>query len=497
MPVDLVYFRGEEEGKILQTSQEMRFDQRQVNLDKIIDPASTSEATVPIVDAVQKLDALWKENQYQCEQGRQQINALGKEIAQKSKAKEPIDELKAKSLQLKADIAEYERLSKYYEEERNKYQSRVGNIVHESVPKEQDEAFNAIIRTWGEPQMKAENLHHHHLLHMIDGYAAEQGSNVAGHRGYFLTEAGLMLNQALIRYGIASLRKKQYKAMQPPFFMKKDVMAKTAQLEEFDEALYKVTGESNQGDFYLIATSEQPISAYHLGEWMDPSKLPQRYCGISSCFRKEAGSHGKDAWGIFRVHQFEKVEQFVLCSPEESWQMLDEMVSTSESFIKSLGLPYRVVTIVSGALNNAAAKKFDIEAWFPTLGVYRELVSCSNCTDYQSRAMETRYGLSGKNNALGAKQYVHMLNGTLCATTRTLCCILENYQNEKGILVPKVLRKYMDWTAEAEDDLDNDELWTIPFVKEKPEHEAGVGGAEIKARKEAAKKAAATKAKPE
>jgi len=177
--------------------------------------------------------------------------------------------------------------------------------------------------------------------------------------------------------------------------------------------------------------------------------------------------------------------------------MLDEMVSTSESFIKSLGLPYRVVTIVSGALNNAAAKKFDIEAWFPTLGVYRELVSCSNCTDYQSRAMETRYGLSGKNNALGAKQYVHMLNGTLCATTRTLCCILENYQNEKGILVPKVLRKYMDWTAEAEDDLDNDELWTIPFVKEKPEHEAGVGGAEIKARKEAAKKAAATKAKPE
>lgn len=491
MPIDLVYFRGEDEGKQLAESQAMRYDKRTINVDKIIDPESTSEEVVSMVEAVQRLDALWKANQWSSDRGREQINTLGKTIAQKAKAKEPIDDLKAQSLQLKADLVEFDRLAQYYEAQRNSIQARIGNIVHESVPREQDEAFNAIIRTWGEPKMSPANLHHHHLLHMIDGYAADQGANVAGHRGYFLTEAGLMLNQALVRYGIASLRKKQYKAMQPPFFMKKDVMAKTAQLEEFDEALYKVTGEGGS-DFYLIATSEQPISAFHMGEWIEQSKLPQRYCGISSCFRKEAGSHGKDAWGIFRVHQFEKVEQFVLCSPEESWQMLEEMVATSEEFIKSLELPYRVVTIVSGALNNAAAKKYDIEAWFPTLGVYRELVSCSNCTDYQSRAMETRFGLGGRAN-LNGKQYVHMLNGTLCATTRTLCCILENFQTEKGVLVPKVLRKYMDWNAEADADLDNDELWTIPFTKEKPEHEAGVGGAELKARKEAAKAAAAKK----
>lgn len=493
MPIDLVYFRGEEEGKTLAQSQAMRFDQRRINVEKIINPESTSEETVPIVEAVQKLDALWRDYQYKCEQGRAQINALGKEIAQKSKAKEPSDDLKAKSVQVKNDIAEAERLSKYYEQERAKLTARVGNIVHPSVPQEQDEAFNAIIRTWGEPKMSPSNTHHHHLLHMIAGYAADAGVSVAGHRGYFLTEAGLMLNQALIRYGLASLRRKEYKAMQPPFFMKRDVMAKTAQLEEFDEALYKVTGEANQGDFYLIATSEQPISAFHQEEWMDPATLPKKYAGISSCFRKEAGSHGKDAWGIFRVHQFEKVEQFVVCSPEESWQMLEEMVATSEEFLKSLGLPYRVVTIVSGALNNAAAKKYDIEAWFPTLGVYRELVSCSNCTDYQSRAMETRFGLSGSGGKqTGPKQYVHMLNGTLCATTRTLCCILENYQTEKGIIVPQVLRKYMDWTAAAEADLDNDELWTLPYVNAKPEHEAGVGGAELKKLKQE-KQAAAQK----
>lgn len=477
MPIDLAYFRGEEEGKELATSQVARYDTRRINIQKIIDPATSCEEEVDFVTAIKVLDALWKENQYKLEQGRKEINLLGKEIAQKAKAKEPIDELKAKSVELKNNLTEFERLAKLGETERGRLMARIGNIVHPSVPLDNNEDNNEVVRTWlpeGQVEVKKNDgalLHHHHLLEMIDGYKPEPGVNVAGHRGYFLHEAGLMLNQALIRYGLAYLRKKDYKSIQPPFFMKKDIMAKTAQLEEFDEALYKVTGETNQGDFYLIATSEQPISALHMGEWMDPQQLPIRYAGISSCFRKEAGAHGRDAWGIFRVHQFEKVEQFVLCSPEESWKMLDEMVASSEGFLKSLELPYRVVNIVSGALNNAAAKKFDIEAWFPTLGVYRELVSCSNCTDYQSRAMETRYGLSKGDGV--QKQYVHMLNGTLCATTRTLCCIMENYQTDNGIVVPKALRKYMDWTAEAEEDFNNDALWTIPFVKAKPQHEAG------------------------
>ena len=216
------------------------------------------------------------------------------------------------------------------------------------------------------------------------------GAKIAGHRGYFLTNDGIDLNQALITYGLHFLRERGYTTLQPPFFMNRDMMARTAQLEQFDEELYKVTEKENDPatDKYLIATSEQPISALHEGEWLTDRELPIKYAGYSTCFRKEAGSHGKDAWGIFRVHQFEKVEQFCITHPEKSWEMLEQMIGTSEEFYQSLGIPYRVVAIVSGALNLAAAQKYDLEAWFPFQGEYKELVSCSNCTDYRTSLAE-------------------------------------------------------------------------------------------------------------
>jgi seryl-tRNA synthetase len=191
-----------------------------------------------------------------------------------------------------------------------------------------------------------------------------------------------------------------------------------------------VTGEGTDDTKYLIATSEQPICAFHRGEWMAEKELPKRYAGYSACFRKEAGSHGRDTWGIFRVHQFDKVEQFMVCEPEHSAQLHRDMIATAEAFYQSLGIPYRVVNICSGELNNAAAIKYDLEGWFPTLATHRELVSASNCTDYQSRAMEVRCGQNKKAGPAGepTKKYVHFLNGTLCATTRTICAILENYQ---------------------------------------------------------------------
>lgn len=191
-------------------------------------------------------------------------------------------------------------------------------------------------------------------------------------------------------------------------------MAKTAQLSQFDEELYRVSesADTPENDRYLIATSEQPLSALHAEEWIMPADLPIKYAGYSTCFRKEAGSHGRDAWGLFRVHQFEKVEQFVLCKPEDSWKHFDEMMETSEEFYKSLGLPYQVVGIVSGALNNAAAKKYDLEAYFPFQGEYKELVSCSNCTDYQTRELEIRFGSKKAKTVVGnqRKEYVHALN---------------------------------------------------------------------------------------
>jgi seryl-tRNA synthetase len=231
---------------------------------------------------------------------------------------------------------------------------------------------------------------------------------------------------------------REYTPLQPPFFMKSSIMAETCQLSDFEESLYKIVGQGQEEAMYLVATSEQPISALYRNEWLAPEELPKRFAGTSSCFRKEAGAHGKDVWGIFRVHQFEKVEQFCITTPEKSWEMHEEMIKIAEQFYQGLELPYRVVNIVSGALNDAAAKKFDLEAWFPGYGTYRELVSSSNCTDFQSRGLDVRLQHGGKD-----KQYVHMLNATLCATERTMCCILENNQTEEGLKIPKVLQPFM------------------------------------------------------
>jgi len=244
--------------------------------------------------------------------------------------------------------------------------------------------------------------------------------------------------------------------------MRKEVMQEVAQLSQFDEELYKVVCKNDKPDEpsdeekYLIATSEQAIAAFHRDEWIAAERLPIRYGGISTCFRQEAGSHGRDTRGIFRVHQFEKVEQFCITSPHdnESWKMFEEMIGNAEEFNKRLGIPYRIVNIVSGELNNAASKKFDLEAWFPGSGKFRELVSCSNCLDYQSRRLKIRYGQTKKETS----EYVHMLNATMCATTRTICAILENYQTDDGILIPEVLKPLMPKKYAEK----------IPFVKPPP-----------------------------
>merc|ERR1740123_2797364 len=268
---------------------------------------------------------------------------------------------------------------------------------------------------------------------MIGAVEFDAGRDVAGSRGYFLSGPGVLLNQALINYGIAFMSMRGYTPLQPPFFMKKDLMARTAELADYDDVLYKVIEDKEHPelDKYLIATSEQPISAFHRNQSIDQAKYPLRYVGISSCFRREAGSSGRDIRGIFRVHQFEKIEQFVLTEPDQSWEEHESMIGQAEEFYQSLGIPYRVVAIVSGEINNAAAKKYDLEAWFPGddegKGKYRELVSCSNCTDYQARAMSVKYGYKPTD------PFCHMLNSTLCATERAMCCLVENYQEDGGV----------------------------------------------------------------
>ncbi|CAO1619616.1 unnamed protein product [Jaminaea pallidilutea] len=400
-----------------------------------------------IVEEVLELYKEWVQADFQVNQTNKEVNAVQKAITAKRKNKETADEemeqkksLDKKNAELKPIAAEKERLMR-------EKAAQIGNIVGPAVPISQTEDDNSVIRTWhpdgpnGKVEKKQGILSHHEVMMRLQTFDPERGVKVAGHRGFFLTGDGVDLNQALINYGLDFLRKKGYLKVMTPFMMNKSVMAKTAQLDQFDEELYRVSGDED--DKYLIATSEQPISAFHSDEWFDrPSEqLPVRYAGYSTCFRKEAGSHGKDTWGIFRVHQFEKVEQFVITDPASSWEELDRMLGVSEEFYQSLGLPYQVVAIVSGALNNAAAMKYDLEAWFPFQGEHKELVSCSNCTDYQSRRLEVRCGLKKQGDT--KKTYVHMLNGTLCATERALCCVVENWQTPDGLKIPPVLQPYM------------------------------------------------------
>jgi len=343
---------------------------------------------------------------------------------------------------------------------RNEALKEVGNILHPSVPVDDNEDNNRVERTWGDVTAR-KKYSHVDLIVMIGGADLERGAVTAGGRGYYLTGPAVFLQQALIQLSLRMLGDKGYTPLYTPYFMRKEVMQEVAQLSQFDEELYKVVGkggdEKGTDEKYLIATSEQPIAAYHRDEWISESALPLKYAGISSCFRQEAGSHGRDTRGIFRVHQFDKVEQFVITSPLDdiSWTLLDEMIGNAEGFCQALELPYQVVCIVSGALNNAAAKKWDVEAWFPSSGAFRELVSASNCLDYQSRRLRIRYG---QTKSTATAQYVHMLNATMCAVTRVICCLLENHQEEKGVKVPKALAPFMPEKYRE----------SIPFVKPAP-----------------------------
>ena len=267
---------------------------------------------------------------------------ISKAVAAKkkeSKGKDPCTEEVAQSKAYDLEIEAQNKITTEVIAKIDKLLGSIGNIVHPEVVINKDEAFNKVMRTWGTPSelevtgKELGKLHHHEVMQCLNIIEMERGARVAGHRGYFLKNAGFLLNQALINYGIATLTKKGYTPIQAPYFMKKSIMEQTCQLSDFSENLYQVEGGDEGSEcLYLIATSEQPISALHMNEWIEPSQLPKRYAGYSTCFRKEAGSHGRDVWGLFRIHQFEKVEQFIYCEPSQSWDELEKMIGQSEEF---------------------------------------------------------------------------------------------------------------------------------------------------------------------
>ncbi|MCK4778638.1 MAG: serine--tRNA ligase [Candidatus Lokiarchaeota archaeon] len=410
------------------------------NLDKIIESEKKRFKDPSIAKRVLEYDKKWRSALQDLEELRKQRNDISVKIGELKKLKDSkkAEEAIKKSKEIKEKIDELEKLRTQYLEQREKYRYMVGNTLHESVPIGETEEDNKIERTVGDlPKFDFKPLSHVDLITKIDGADLKKASEIAGSRFYYLKGDLVLLNLALLNYALEKLIHKNYTPMWPPFFTKHEVMKAAAELADFEEQLYKIQDE----DLYMIATSEQTLAAYHYNEIIDPKRLPFKYAGISSCFRREAGSHGKDTLGIFRVHRFEKVEQFIFCKPTDSWNYFEELISNSEEIFRELKIPYRIANIASGELNDNAAKKYDLEAWFPASEAYRELVSCSNCLDYQARKLKIRIGKVGSQQT---KEVLHTLNSTAIATERTMCCILENYQNEDhSITIPDVLRKYM------------------------------------------------------
>jgi seryl-tRNA synthetase len=418
--LDIVLFR--EHPDIIRESEKRRFRSTD-NVDKVIE-----------------LDQLWREKRKEVDALRQQRNTLSKEIGALKKAKKnkeaDVIQAQVKEINEKTKVLEEEATAA--EVERDEIRYKIGNILHESVPVARNEAGNEITRTGGKAIKATFHKSHADLVELLDVVNLTKAAEVAGARTYYLKKDLVFLNLALIQYALDFLvNEKEYEPLWTPYFLRKDVMRAAAELGDLEQQLY---GDTNE-DIYFIATSEQPLAALHYNELLDEDVLPIKYCGFSTNFRREAGSHGKDTKGIFRVHQFDKIEQFIYANPEDSWKLHEELISNAEELFKRLELPYRIVNIASGELNDNAAKKYDLEVWFPTQGMYREMVSCSNCTDYQARKLNVRMGRVGTDKK---KEPLHTLNSTAIATSRAICAILENFQQEDmTIKLPKVLHKYM------------------------------------------------------
>jgi seryl-tRNA synthetase len=300
-----------------------------------------------------------------------------------------------------------------------------------------DEKGNVVVRQSGTPRrFDFKPKDHIDIATALDLIDIERAVKISGARFYFLKNELVKMNQALVQFALDFLLERGYSLVQPPYLIRKEPMSGAVILGDFQDVIYKIEGE----DLYMIGTSEHAIASMHMNEILEGKKLPIKYAGFSSCFRKEAGAHGKDMKGIFRVHQFEKVEQFVYCRPEDSWKEHERMLVLAEEFFAKLGIPYRVMLLSSGDTGKISAKTYDIEAWMAGQNAYREIVSCSNCLDYQARRLGVRF----RDRTNEETRLAHTLNSTLVATERTLVAILENYQTANGtVQVPEVLQKYM------------------------------------------------------
>jgi len=389
------------------------------------------------LDALIKTDKKRRELIIETDELRKKRNDIGIQMSQKTKAGENTTQILNEMVKVSAELEKLEPEQKAIENKYSRLALTIPNLVHESVPVGADESANKEIRKWGSiPNFDFKISDHIDISEKLDLVDLERAAKVAGARFYYLKNDLVRLNQSLIHYALDFLAKKEYSLIQPPYMINRESMEGAVIADDFEDVIYKVEEE----DLYMIGTSEHAMAAMHSKEIIEGKDLPIRYAGVSPCFRKEAGAHGRDQKGIFRVHQFDKIEQFVFSRPEDSWNEHEKMLTLVEEFYQKLEIPHKVMLLSTGDMGKVSAKTYDIEAWMAGQNAYREIVSCSNCLDYQARRLKIRF----RDKTNEDTQYVHTLNSTLVATTRVLVSIMENFQTKDGhIRIPQVLQSYM------------------------------------------------------
>jgi seryl-tRNA synthetase len=403
------------------------------NLTKRGDPQ-----VVKMLDDLINCDREWRQSLTKLNDLRHKRRQLTVDIAIAKKKGKDASERISEAKNVDVEITKLEKQVGEFEQQVHDYLMRLPNLLHETVPIGKDEKDNAEVKKWGNPPKFSFPIRDHmDLGTALDIVDVERAGKVAGARFFYLKGAAVLLDMALVNFALDEMFRKGYTPVEPPYVMRRKPYEGVVALGDFEDVLYKIENE----DLYLIATSEHPMAAMYMDEVLMGEDLPVKLAGFSTNFRKEAGAHGKDTRGVFRTHQFNKIEQFIFCRPENSWQLHEELLKNAEELVQKLGLAYRVVNVCTGDIGIVAAKKYDVEAWMPAQNAYREIVSCSNCTDYQARRLNIKYR---EKEGEAPKGFVHTLNSTALATGRTIVALIENYQQEDGsIVVPEVLRKYM------------------------------------------------------
>ena len=395
-----------------------------------------------IVSDILRMDEDWRGIKFEVDQLRKKRNSSARMIAaaKKSGDVDAMERTLEEVQSLGSAIEEMESKASSIMKKRDSLRMQVPNLLHEDVPIGENDEKNVEINRHGEPpEFGFDPRTHNEIIEKNGWVDLTRGAKVSGSRQYFLIGDLARLEMALQQYSTDFLTDRGYTLIQPPLMMNRKSYEGVTDLSDFENVMYGIDPDG----YYLIATSEHPLTAMRMDEIIEPTELPIKLVGVSPCFRREVGAHGLSDRGIWRVHQFTKVEQVVICKPEDSWNYHKELLENAKSLWDNLGLHYRVVDICTGDMGTVASRKYDLEAWLPGAGEFKEVVSCSNCTDYQANRLKMRYRKSDGNES------VHTLNSTAVATSRALVAIIEQYQTEDGVVrVPEVLIPLMRGVTE-------------------------------------------------